>query len=787
MRNKFLKLWPWLIATVFVGETAAAQIWPPFRTVDENGIDLGTGNFLLKFEEGSIGSGPARLPLTRVSVDDRPSQWDEIKFRQQLFPAQGIARATIELPGKTYQRFTAPLSGGGDYAPDINYGETLKTTATGFEYQAADGSKIVFDFQTGLCSQAFCGGQLPPSRIIYPSGNVVTFAYNLFDMTSGADKWRIASVSNGFGYSIDFAYQAGGSGPGSAPPAGWFNRTTATFKKSASTQFTVAYAYPSAGTVDVTDPVGAIWRVTATSIKRPNEASPGFTVAGSPVVTSVTRDGVTTSYTRSINPATTMTKTNPLGQTTVYAFNTSNNLPLSIKDGLNRTTSYQYDASGRITRTTQPEGNYVELTLDSRGNATTTTAVAKSGSGLASIVTGATYDATCTNHLTCNKPNSTTDAKGNVTDYTYDPTHGGALTVTSPAPSTGATRPQIRYSYTAVSGITSLTGTSACATGSAPSCIGTADETKTSIVFDASGNMTSSASGDGSGVLSAVSTMTYDSVGNLLTVDGPLAGVDDTNRFRYDAARRLIGLIGPNPDAAGPLKHRATRNTYRTDGQLFKVERGTVNSQSDPDWAAFAPAETVDIGFNANNKPITQSLSGSAGMATLSQQSYDAAGRVECVAARMNPAIYGSLPASACSLGAQGSFGPDRIAKTLFDAAGQVTEQQVALGTADAATEATLTYTNNGKLKTLKDGENNLTAYVYDGHDRLSVTYFPNPIKGSGDSNGSDFEQLGYDANGNVTNRRLRDATSIAFTYAQPQSPDGEGPAGQRAQRQLRL
>lgn len=31
----------------------------------------------------------------------------------------------------------------------------------------------------------------------------------------------------------------------------------------------------------------------------------------------------------------------------------------------------------------------------------------------------------------------------------------------------------------------------------------------------------------------------------------------------------------------------------------------------------------------------------------------------------MNTAIYGSLPASACTLGTQGSHGPDRISKDL--------------------------------------------------------------------------------------------------------------------------
>src|SRR6185295_149484 len=97
--------------------------------------------------------------------------------------------------------------------------------------------------------------------------------------------------------------------------------------------------------------------------------------------------------------------------------------------------------------------------------------------------------------------------------------------------------------------------------------------------------------------------------------------------------------------------------------------------------------------------------------------------------------------------------------------AGQATQNKVGVGTTDAATERTLTYSNNGQLVTLKDAENNLTTYEYDGFDRLSKVRYPNVAKGSGTSSSTDYEQLSYDANGNVTSRRLRDASSIGFTF----------------------
>ncbi|HYW16938.1 MAG TPA: RHS repeat domain-containing protein [Allosphingosinicella sp.] len=103
-----------------------------------------------------------------------------------------------------------------------------------------------------------------------------------------------------------------------------------------------------------------------------------------------------------------------------------------------------------------------------------------------------------------------------------------------------------------------LTGTSTCQTGS--SCTGTADEVVSAIAYDVSGNVTSTSSGNGAGTRTAASAMTYDALGNLLTVDGPLSGAADTMRMRYDNGRRVVGSVSPDPDGGGALKHRAVRS-----------------------------------------------------------------------------------------------------------------------------------------------------------------------------------------------------------------------------------
>ena len=76
---------------------------------------------------------------------------------------------------------------------------------------------------------------------------------------------------------------------------------------------------------------------------------------------------------------------------------------------------------------------------------------------------------------------------------------------------------------------------------------------------------------------------------------------------------------------------------------------------------------------------------------------------------------------SSCTAQAAGASGPDRISRTLYDAAGQVTQVQSALGTA-VQQNVVQSYTANGNVETLRDGANNLTTYFYDGHDRITVT-----------------------------------------------------------------
>ena len=152
---------------------------------------------------------------------------------------------------------------------------------------------------------------------------------------------------------------------------------------------------------------------------------------------------------------------------------------------------------------------------------------------------------------------------------------------------------------------------------------------------------------------------------------------------------------------------------------------------------------------------------------SLSQVSYDALGRQHCAAQRMNPNEFAtaSLPGDACTLDTEGTFGPDRLTRTNYDAAGQVVSVESALGTAAYGYEMVATYGGNGQVETLTDGLGNRTTYEYDGHDRLVKTRYPVATAGANTSSTTDYEQLTLDANGNVTSVRLRDGQTIGLTY----------------------
>ncbi len=260
---------------------------------------------------------------------------------------------------------------------------------------------------------------------------------------------------------------------------------------------------------------------------------------------------------------------------------------------------------------------------------------------------------------------------------------------------------------------------------------------------------------------------------------------DYTSGLRYDILGRQVGAIAPDPDGTGPIKYAATRTTYDLRGNATKVESGELaNWQSHTalpkDWTGFTVYSTVETTYDDLNRKITERTKGSDGVTvSLMQYSYDNRGRLECTAQRMNPAAFGSLPASACTLGTQGANGPDRITKTIYDSGSQVLQIRKAVGTPIEIADVTYSYTTNGQIEDVVDANGNRAKLEYDGHDRQTKWIFPSTTQPSGfngstpalalstagSTNPGDYEAYTYDDNGNRLSLRKRDGTTIDYQY----------------------
>src|SRR3990167_3030184 len=452
------------------------------------------------------------------------------------------------------------------------------------------------------------------SNIVFPDGRTHQFIYksdSVFVSGKGSGfyriYWRVQSVVSSTGAMMKAEYSSPDVQSGILTKVSLINLSEDYCNPYADTCGTLTQdevsLSKSGGTV--TDDFANQTTVTSTgglvtSLDRPETANVDLAVSydGSSNVQTVTDQGENFTYASSTSGSLqTTTVTSGAGATETFVVDTITSNLTSYTDPQGGVTTFLYDSAGRKTRETYPEGNYVNWTYDSRGNVTEVRRVAKAGSGLADIVSTANYASTCTNELTCNKPNYIIDERGNRTDFTYDPVHGGVTRVQLPAASTGAPRAQIDYTYSALyaqikntSGVLvnvsdptyKVTQIKSCAT--AATCAGSANETVITYAYNNPNLlMTSMTISAGDGSVSSQYQYTYRPTGKLWKVDGPLAGTEDTvyyfdrrTTFRPPNTPYTSAIIYPDPDGAGPLKRPAVRRTYGDGTQVTKVEVGTV-------------------------------------------------------------------------------------------------------------------------------------------------------------------------------------------------------------------
>jgi RHS repeat-associated protein len=790
-----------LISTVLASGLAAPALAQsttptplPYGWEDKNGVEMATGTVETSDTFLSIGANEGTLSF---GMETTKGVWGNNTYTGKIVvvTAGATITATVDFGGNS-ESFTVT---GSSYVSKKAEGSTLALSGSLYTYTTSDGTTITFD--TALWPTAGTQNALP-TTIKSPAGTETKIHRK-------AGVSRIQSVTNNRGYQLKYGYPNATSTNISDVKA--INNAVDYCDPVADACSGLTQSWPTvtiartATTVSVTDPESRLTQLTMdgggklTNKRLPGRATDNimvtyFSTATSLSVNSVTKDGVLYNYAYSATPVSPYVQP---GVPQVYFLDTIATGPLGMShksrrisatdqmgiltDGLNRVTNYGYDSNQRVTNIVGAKERG-SRSYDARGNTITSKYV---DSSVASAPTQTfSYLASCTNPKICNKPLASTDPMGRVTDFTYDAATGQILTITSPAAAAGGVRRKTIYVYAPMQAyiknsagsvvssgqeISVLASSSTCQT--LPSCAGTADE----VLMLYSYGPQSAGTGNnllpvsvtvkaGDNSLSATTSFIYDFIGNVSSADGPLPGPDDTSYFRYNKVRELVGEIGPDPDGSGPRPRVAKRTSYNPDGTVAQVEIGTVNGVSDADWSAFVSSQQSVNSYDAYGRLTKNAISAGGTAIAVTQYSYDSVGRLECTAQRMDPAQWNSQTA-ACTAQTTGAFGPDRITKNTYDIADQLIKVQTAFGTVDVADEMTFTYGSfNGRVEALTDANSNKTTYSYDAYHRLSTVAYPLPATPNASST-TDYEQLTYDANGNVTQRRLRDGKVHLFTY----------------------
>jgi RHS repeat-associated protein len=275
--------------------------------------------------------------------------------------------------------------------------------------------------------------------------------------------------------------------------------------------------------------------------------------------------------------------------------------------------------------------------------------------------------------------------------------------------------------------------------------------------------------------LALTNSFSFDGIGNVASIDGPRTDVTDVTSYLFDRARRLTTITAP----LGAI----TRYCYDADGQLVSTNRARVTGVVDanPGTATtdgscspsspYSPASwqtTTQTFFpNGDLKSVTDAE------LNQTQYLYDKALRQIIITdpdGRQTANVFD--PAGRVSCSWRGGIGwtvaspPSTCSWTPSSYAGTGSVRYVAN-----------TYDGNGTLTAVQDANNNTTAYVLDGHERIQFALFPDPMTGlrctAPSTDGGlpsctalqSFEQSTFDSADNRTALRTRKGDSIGSSY----------------------
>ena len=752
----------------------APQLKPLQVAPDINAVDLLSGKY---YPEIPVLSIPAAPRLTFESMQQFDSKITGVRGEGQDAPEQ----YSLTFGGKTSESVTCT----NDKCTAANAtGSQLRGRMTAvakkFIYiQGQTGITVVYDRQSSFIDTINRDeGTWYASQIIYPDGEKIDIAYD--QATSGLiTHFRPKTVKSTTGYQLQLTYQSGAI----SNTADWGAVKTATLVSTGTPDTALAqYTYNGNTVTDLagriftisgfTNALGSPEHVNAFTKILPGNSHTSLAVSAASqdyggtthnnFVTKVVRDGMSFTYTYTAasgtgyDPRTQFRQvaiSGPAGYGRTITLKVDpapkpQQLISSDTDSLGQVTRYTYTSYNRLESVTFPEGNQEFYSYDTYGNVFKKQQKAKGHPAVAAIVTEAYYNITnCDVQLTllCFRPEYSTDAKGQITNYTFDPDHGGMLTMLEPADAKGVRR-LTTHEYTKIGGMTRLVKTTVCGQGY---CDGKNVDITTYGYWNSTALVSSITKTNLSGSMSEVTSYGYDSAGRLTSEAGPMASGGVAKSYRYDEVGRKTWEISPVNQQG---KHPASKFTYRTqDAQARVIEQGYLaNASAD----ALTVETTTSHTFNNQGLAVKTEVVSKSQAERLSHINYDGLNRQQCVALRMNPAVFASAEEDACTLGVKGSYGDDRITRHYYDANSRSTGSSSGVGTAAEGVDISISYTPNGQVYTRSDGNGNTTTYSYDDFDRLKRTTFPDGT----------YEENDYDVNHNLTSLRKRDG--VTFTHA---------------------
>ncbi|MEG3768536.1 RHS repeat-associated core domain-containing protein [Alteromonas sp. 14N.309.X.WAT.G.H12] len=782
-----------LILALFFSISALSEeelplIKPLNVAVDVNGVDLLSGKYYADYPQLQIPASP-RLNFSQLSKLNML-----IKISVNANPTGALseqkASVTLSNGSLTSDYFSCVDS---DCISSKNNGSqfTLRNVrANSSHIYVHGGSGIRYVYSSkyyyketnepdSFSSSVWKQGTWYATSIVYPDGETISVSYDKYSLNSYTTIHRPTRFSSSTGYQMDISYQSDNN-----EEMGWSLASEVKIVKS-SNPGTVLAKYTFSNHT-LTDMTGRTWTYSGNSqmslssfdyasknfsVKLPSDTFNSISISSNSnnyggvthdnFVTNVNNKG--SSYTYSYTPVSgsgydsrkqysRLEINGPEGyrRTLEYYVYPAPKHQIKVKrdtNALGYSTTYSYyseNSGGNLKSVTFPEGNKELYTYDNRGNVTQKTLQAKPNDALPDITITAEYPSTCVD-LQCFRPTSIKDGNGNITQYTFA-SHGGLLTKLEPADENGQRR-KTENSYVTQNGHVLLEKTVVCPSNA---CTGKLKQVTEYTYWAKTFLPLTITKRDGNGVLISTTTNTYDEKGQLIAVDGPLAGNTDATYYKYDDVGRKTWEIGPETQAGTRV---ANKYEYRPqDDNVTQATTGSVNSPSSTSLTVIR--EQVNQYSPYGNILITKT-GANGSYDTLTQFSYDGLNRVICEATRMNPSKFSSLPDSACVLATTGNYGPDRIVKNEYDNNSNLIKRVEAYGTSDVGIDVELSYWPNGQIKYRRDGNGNQTDYSYDGFDRLSQIIFPD----------SSYEDSAYDSNGNLVSWRRRDGTLFSYRF----------------------